>query len=271
MVKRRIFLLFIFLPLLFINCNREPLLVEPKVTNLSDYESNDGEVSLHIKGGKQPYKVEWSNGITDTVVKNLSAGTYLVTVFDAKSNVVADTISLSQPEWPVCIDVQGNSYKTALVAGKIWMLENLRVQTNPAGDSIETYVFENNEENAAKFGRLYTWNVAMNDSTHEGSQGVCPDGWHLPTDEDWNMLIDNISTADKEIPNVKSTLELEYSGFYNGGYYNLGESVSFWTSNEANDNAWKIYFHKSLSKAFRYYERKSNAISVRCIKDAPVL
>jgi len=271
MVRRIIFLLFAFLPLLLINCKRQPLNPGPTVTHLSDYESKDGKIELHITGGKQPYRVEWSNGITDTIIKNLNAGIYMVTVSDAKNTIVIDTFNVTQPEWPVCVDLQGNSYKTTVIANKIWMLDNLRVKTNPTGDSIESYVYDNSEENAITYGRLYTWNVAMNNSTTAGSQGICPDGWRIPTDEDWNILIDNISTADKEIPNLKNTLELEYAGFYNNGYQNLDASVSFWTSSDAYDNAWKIYFHKSLSKAFRYHERKTNAISVRCVKDAPEL
>ena len=76
----------------------------------------------------------------------------------------------------------------------------------------------------------------------------------------WDVL-------DKEIPNIKNALNLAYAGFYNNGFNNLDASVSFWTSTEANDNAMKLYFHKSLSKAFSYHEKKSNAISVRCVKN----
>lgn len=271
MVKRINFLLIVFLPVLLLNCNREPLSVNPKVIPLSDYESNDGQITLNISGGKAPYMVEWSNGITDSTLKNLSAGTYLVTITDVKKNILTDTLEVTQPLWPVCEDVQGNSYKTTIIADKIWMLENLRVTKMPNGTAIESYVYDEVENNAKKYGRLYTWNVAMNDSVNEGAQGICPDGWHIPSDEEWSVLIDNISTVDKEIPNIKSELELEYAGFYNNTYNNLDASVSFWTSTEAHDNAWKLYFHKSLSKAFRYHEKKSNAISVRCVKDAPII
>lgn len=269
MVKRIFFLLIAFLPLLLINCNRQPLSIDPDITPLSDFESKDGKINLNISGGKAPYTLEWSNGITDSVVKNLTAGTYFVTITDAKKNIFIDTIELSQPEWPLCVDAQGNSYKTAIIADHIWMLDNLRVTTNPAGHDIETYVYDENEENSEKYGRLYTWNVAMNDSIIEGSQGICPDGWHIPSDKEWNTLIDNISTVDKEIPNIKKALELQYAGFYNNSYHNLDASVSFWTSTQSHNNAWKRYFNKSLSKAFRYHEKKSNAISVRCVKNAP--
>ena len=107
----------------------------------------------------------------------------------------------------------------------------------------------------------------MNDSLSKEAQGICPDGWHVPSDDEWTLLIDNISTSENEIPNIKDALDLSYGGFYNNSYNGLNNSVSFWTSTQTNDNAWKRYFNKSLSKAFRYHEKKSNAISVRCIKN----
>ena len=267
-MKNKIHLLFIiFVSVLFVQCNREPLQIQPKISPLTDFESNDGEISLMLSGGKAPYTIQWSNSEADSVVSNLAAGIYYVTITDSKKNILIDTIEVTQPKWPVCIDNDENSYKTTIIGNQIWMIDNLKVTQNPNGEFIESYSYDNNDENSEIYGRLYTWSVAMNDSTAKGSQGICPDGWHLPTDKEWTILIDNISTADKEIPNIKNTLELEYAGFYNNSFNNLDASVSFWTSTQSNDNAWKRYFNKNLSKAFRYHEKKTNAISVRCVKD----
>ena len=84
---------------------------------------------------------------------------------------------------------------------------------------------------------------------------------------EWSMLIENVSDFDKDIPDVKKSLNMQYAGFYNEQYQNIDLSVSFWTSTKAGDNAWKRYFNMNLSKAFRYHENKKNAISVRCIKN----
>jgi len=268
MAKKIFFLLIVFSTLLFVRCKREPLNVQPSITHLSDFESNDGVISLNISGGKAPYTIQWSGRLGDTLVSNLAAGFYYVTVTDVKNNSLVDTIEVTQPKWPVCVDVEGNSYQTAIVGNQIWMIENLRTVTNNNGDTVKSFVYNDSVSNAIKYGRLYTWHAAMNDSINENSQGICPDGWRVPSDEDWSMLIDNISTADKEIPNIKKALNLSYAGFYNNGYHGLGTSVSFWTSTQANNNAWKRYFNLSLSKAFRYHENKQNAISVRCVKDA---
>lgn len=267
MINKSHFLIVLVLAILFVQCKHEPLHNQPNVSNLSDFESNDGMVALTISGGKAPYTIQWSNNETDSVISSLSAGIYFVTITDAKKNILVDTFKISQPEWPVCVDNEGNNYKTTIIADQVWMIENLRTTVNPQGASIENFVYDHNEEHAETYGRLYTWNVAMNDSTLSESQGICPDGWHVPTNEDWTLLIDNISTADKEIPNIKRALDLKYAGFYNNGFNNLDASVSFWTSTQSSDNAWKVYFNKSLSKAFRYHEKKSNAISIRCVKN----
>jgi len=266
MIKNLHFLPIIVIVMLLIQCKREPLKIQPNISPLSDFETNDGKVCLNLTGGKAPYTIQWSNNETDSVLSSLAAGEYYVTVIDAKKNVLIDTIIVTQPEWPLCVDVDGNSYKTAIVGTQVWMIENLKVTKTAKGDSIENLVYDNIDTNAVIYGRLYTWQAAMNDSLTSEAQGICPDGWHLPSETDWNALIDNISTVDKEIPNIKAALNLQYAGFYNNGFNNIDASVSFWTSTEVNDNALKLYFHKSLSKAFSYHEKKSNAISVRCVK-----
>ena len=267
MITKVNFLIILVILALFIQCKQEPISTKPIINNLTDFESADGSIILNISGGKAPYSAQWSNLETDTTLSGLSAGVYFVTITDSKKHVLIDTITVTQPKWPVCIDDCGNSYKTAIIGNQVWMIENLRTITNPQSDTINSYVYDNNEENALLYGRLYTWRVVMNDSIKNESQGICPDGWHVPSDREWTLLIDNISTADNEIPNIKAALDLSYAGFYNNSFNNLNTSVSFWTSTQSHDNAWKRYFHKSLSKGFRYHEKKTNAISVRCVKN----
>ena len=71
-----------------------------------------------------------------------------------------------------------------------WMQQNLRVTLAPDGSGIESniYIIDGIPVNEETYGRLYTWDVAMNGSTVENSQGICPDGWHIPSDEEWKEL-----------------------------------------------------------------------------------
>ena len=247
---------------LLASCNQKPIEIESNVTPLSDYGSNDGSISITINGGKEPYAIKWSNNQAVTEISNLAAGTYIVTVTDAKGRIAADTIEVTGPAHPVCIDNEGNSYKTTLVNGKAWMTENLRATTNSNGDEVQH--FQNPD--APEQGFLYTWDAAMNGSTDEGAQGLCPDGWHIPTHEE----LSDLSVAlcnDSVVENLINPFNLVYAGFYNGEYQNSGSSASLWSSSKSHDNVWKLYYHKNLKKPFIYYEKPQNAISVRCIKD----
>ncbi len=267
MIRKILPVLLVAFALLLIQCQREPLTSHPKVQHLSDYQSQDGSISLQVTGGKPPYSYQWSNYATDSVLSQLCAGDYRVTITDSRGKEFTDTISVSQPPWPVCKDIQGNSYKTKIIGNQIWMVENLRTEINAAGDSIASLTYMHRDSNAAVYGRLYTWQVAMNGEMEEQAQGLCPDGWHIPSDAEWRVLIENISNVDQQIPDLKKSLELQYAGFYNKQFHNQDVSVSYWTSTKALNNAWKRYFNVNLSKAFRYHENCDNAISVRCIKD----
>ena len=244
------------------SCSQKQIEIESRVTPLSDYGSNDGSIAITISGGKEPYAIRWSNNQAVAEISNLAAGIYIVNVTDAKGRVGADTIEVTGPDCPVCIDNEGNNYKTTLVNGKAWMTENLRATINSNGDEVK--YFQNPE--APEQGLLYTWDAAMDGSTEEGAQGLCPDGWHIPT----HAELTDLSVAlcnDSVVENLINPFNLVYAGFYNGDFQNVGNSASLWSSSKAHDNIWKLYYHKNLKKAFIYYEKPQNAISVRCVKD----
>lgn len=264
MIKNPVLLLLIAVAFLFVQCNREPLGADPKITNLSDFESNDGAINLNVKGGKAPYTIVWSDESTDTIISNLSAGLYYATITDAKGRIFIDTIEVTQPPYPVCFDSEGNNYKTAIIGEQVWMIDNLKATKNSQGVEIESLVSDDSLFNVDDYGRLYTWNTAMNDSINEGTQGLCPDGWHIPSDKEWFQLTDYATAEGIELSQI---FEPQFAGFYNNGYNGLGVSASYWSSTKAKDNAWKRYFHKELSKVFRYHEKQENAISIRCVRD----
>lgn len=90
----------------------------------------------------------------------------------------------------------GKLYRTVVIGAQTWMAENLNF--DPGGDKSRCY--EDRDKNCLSRGRLYSWRVAMNlpDSCASSScstlvepkhQGICPDGWRMPSQEDWNVLM----------------------------------------------------------------------------------
>ena len=105
------------------------------------------------------------------------------------------------PEHATLTDIDGNVYNTVLIGKQCWMRENLRVSRYsdstalPLGNdtihdhSIPFYFkYANSDSLAQIYGMLYSWTAAMRniaDTSAEQVQGICPDGWHLPSDEEW--------------------------------------------------------------------------------------
>ncbi len=88
-------------------------------------------------------------------------------------------------------DIDGNFYPTVIIGDQEWMAENLRVTRDAEGNKISRFLYKGKEKNAALYGGLYSWGTAMNkesSSTSGHVQGICPDGWHLPSDQEWSQL-----------------------------------------------------------------------------------
>lgn len=168
----------------------------------------------------------------------------------------------------------GKVYKTIAIADQVWMAENL----NYASESTRA-IFSNSSLLSDVFGRLYSWEIAME---------VCPDGWHLPSDEEWIALADHLGGEDiagskmKKISDYWVSLNEEAgneSGFsaLPGGYLEdprdtsypfMGEMGFFWTSKEkSRSEAWFRYvkYDGNLLKAGN--GSKIFGMSIRCLKD----
>ena len=93
------------------------------------------------------------------------------------------------------IEYEGQIYNTVQIGNQCWLKENLNVGTrvnlsdNQIDDGmIEKYCYDDIEDSCLIYGGLYQWNEAMQYATLEGTQGFCPDGWHIPTDEEFKIL-----------------------------------------------------------------------------------
>lgn len=195
-------------------------------------------------------------------------------------------------------DVDGNVYKTVTIGSQIWMAENLRTTKYRTGVLIGTttpilldvsgqaspkyqWSYGGNENNVATYGRLYTWYAATD------SRGLCPTGWHLPSDAEWTTLSntlggDNIAGGKmKEVgtthwanPNVGATNESGFTAlssgyFVQGVFYDLGSAGGgWWSSTEANaTNANYRACGVTHTQLFKANVGKYVGWSVRCLKD----
>jgi uncharacterized protein (TIGR02145 family) len=197
-------------------------------------------------------------------------------------------------------DAEGNEYKTVQIGDQVWMAENLRTSVFGNGDSIpnvkskEKWVdltsgawvyYQNNPNFNPTFGKLYNWYVI------EDERGICPAGFHVPTNEEWNalgaFLVDQGYTNEEGVIlkakqgwNDHETLsgngEDKYQfGALPGGNRNLNGTFSkmgingYWWSASVNNivNAWCRYLYNSSSSILCYDDFKNYGFSIRCVQD----
>ena len=189
-------------------------------------------------------------------------------------------------------DTGGDYYNTVQIGDQCWLKENLNVGTRIDGgleqtnnNTIEKYCYDNLESNCAAYGGFYLWDEAMQYATTPSSQGICPNGWHIPTSGDFGTLyssVNNDNTALKAIgQGTGSGAGTNSSGFsalmtglmvsYSSGGYGFGElgnGTSFWSSS-TNDAISKIYiyFRNDDNYAGWGIIRPNFPQSIRCVKN----
>lgn len=163
----------------------------------------------------------------------------------------------------------GYEYPITKIGDQWWLGENLNYNSN------QSWCYENRKNNCEIIGRLYTWEAAVN---------ACPDGWHLPSDEDWKELEINLGmiyNVDKNgwrgnSPGQGKQLRVNKDiGFnarlagyrYLGAYDNYRKRTYFWTST-GDGNKDKAYVRElgTISKIKRTSYNKDFAFSVRCVQ-----
>lgn len=193
-------------------------------------------------------------------------------------------------------DADGNTYGTTNVNGQCWMTENLRVGKMVTGITEQTnngvkekYCYGDDPANCLTDGGLYQWDEAMQYSTTEGSGGMCPAGWHIPTDAEQfaleNYLKNEGTTCDA---NRNDAWDCDGAGtrmisgtppglnFPLGGQRNIDGSFSWrstyagiWASSLFGEKAW--YRNPgSRSSVYHYAVSKAFGFSVRCIQNSSI-
>jgi uncharacterized protein (TIGR02145 family) len=198
-------------------------------------------------------------------------------------------------------DVDNNTYATVQIGTQCWTQSNLKVSKYRNGNNISNIIdnsawdqtstgawcnYSNNAANGTLYGKLYNW-YAVNDS-----RGLCPTGWHVPSDAEWTTLTTILggessaggkmkSTATQPTPggwNSPNTSATNLSGFTGlpgghrvsgGGFYNLGIGGLWWSSSDAGSgSAWYRGLGYNDASAGRHNDGlHRSGLSVRCARD----
>ncbi len=204
-------------------------------------------------------------------------------------------------------DIDGNIYKTIKIGDMIWSAENLRATKFQNGDSIPNITdkyewselktgayckYENNDYDAKKYGFLYNWFIVKD------NRKIAPEGWHVPTDEDFKKLFnifgiikyekDSIDlhaekiggklketgTTHWESPNTGATNESGFSALpggyrlYDGNFDDIECASAFWTSSNYDSlTAWSYCLLNISSSIYRMHGPMQNGSSIRLVRD----
>jgi uncharacterized protein (TIGR02145 family) len=213
---------------------------------------------------------------------------------------------------PSCGDpvgYQGYDYETVLIGDQCWFAENLRSENYENGDAIPSGLSESEWQSTSsgavavfgqgssncygyspdgdacdetwslsEYGRLYNW-YAVDDV-----RGLCPNGWHVPTDGEWTVLTDHLGGESVAGGQMKTTY-----GWYEGGngtnssgfsglpggyrlndgyFYFAGYGGYWWSSSPSGSDAWYRYLNFTSENVYRYDFNPQNGFSVRCVRDA---
>jgi len=146
------------------------------------------------------------------------------------------------------VEYEGQTYNTVQIMSQCWMKENLNVgvmieaPASPSdNDTIEKYCMGNMGWSCDEVGGLYFWNEMMNYTNQTGGQGICPDGWHVPTDMEWKIL-EGVTDSEYGIGDTKWNA-LDWRG-YNAGGQLKQTGTEYWES--PNTGATDIYGFTAL-------------------------
>ncbi len=253
------------------------------------------------------------------------AGTYFDSLKTVNGCDSVYQLTLELGTFPNCgmvTDIDGNTYNTIQLGTQCWMKENLRTTkyadgtTIPMGSTTSStvayrYYPNNSSANVNAYGYLYNWRAVMGNSPSSsanpsGVQGVCPNGWHVPSDAEWTTLANYVSaqtvyhfsvTASYIAKSLASNVGWNY--YSNGGPYVVGDTTyrndatgfsampagyrhsssssamgnyaDIWSSTESGTSAYYREISKSNEYLSRSTQSKEYASSVRCVQGGGVL
>lgn len=236
---------------------------------------------------------------------------------DQDDDPIDPEVPVEFPDCGTVTDADGNVYQTVVIGSQCWMRQNLQTSKYKNGDLIGTtaapnssivdeenpkyeWVLEGNSEYLETYGRIYTWYAATD------PRGLCPQGWHLPSDNDWQILemalgmsqedaasegsrgngIGSKLAANKTLWNKGPGMLVNHANFGTSGFDGLpggarnsggapvspGFSTYWWSStlgqsSQYNEAAFARYLVNESSSITRVRPITQFGLYVRCVKD----
>jgi uncharacterized protein (TIGR02145 family) len=256
-----------------------------------------------------------SGTFTSTITGLIANTTYYVKAYATNSVGTAYGNQVTFTTTIQVTDFDGNIYNTVQIGSQCWMKENLKTTHYADGTALVNgmgvgdisgdyttkywFIYVDNPSNKDTYGLLYTWAAAMNgasssDANPSEVQGVCPTGWHLPSDAEWKQLEMHLGMSQAEAdrkgwrgtdeggklketgttrwvsPNTGATNESGFSGLpggyrYSAGpFFNIGYFGYWWSSLE---ETFYRDLNYNLTSIYRYDTSKDWGFSVRCLRD----
>lgn len=199
----------------------------------------------------------------------------------------------------IVADIDGNEYQAVKIGNRWWMMENLKVTRYRNGDPIETVadpaswdrlvsgaccMYDNSGADGDVYGFLYNWH-AVNDS-----RGIAPEGWHVPSDEEWQVLVDFLGGSSIaggrmkeaglshwENPNTGADNESGFLAlpggyrYYEGNFHEKGYCAYFWSSTGIPPSlAWNRVLRYNSTAVDRVDRNRIGGFSIRCVRDESI-
>jgi len=265
--------------------------------------------------------------ITGTDMQVLLAGLIdridsLESFVDSLANIVEQCGCGQMPnvcDAPTVTDIDGNVYNTLALGSQCWMAENLRTRHYSNGNPIDLgtitssitpyrYYPAGDSANVGTYGYLYNWVAVMNGATSSELnpsrvQGICPTGWHVPSDAEWTELETFVSSQSQYVCNYQNSPyigkalasttgwssststacgvgntqitnnatgfnALPAGNYYASGGNGFGYYANFWTTTEATSgNAYSYRLAYTSPSLNRSNSGEASGFSVRCVED----
>ena len=195
------------------------------------------------------------------------------------------------------VTYKGKTYKTVQIGSQCWFKENLDVGTMIQSDGshilqqqtdngiIEKYCYDNDINNCDAYGAMYEWHEAMQYTTEEGAQGICPIGWHIPTKGEFEVLKSYVkeqaiqlidesqAMGDGSFATNQTGFSALFAGYrddVDGSFIQLGSYAFFWGSTEATNkkHAGEMYLYNNVDSKVELIDNyKTYGFYIRCLKN----